>query len=281
MRRGSEPIDTRHLFAPERQALLNLLEHLEPDRWHAPTVCEGWSVHDVALHILWGDLSLLARRRDEWFGRPQDAPESIDDLPSLIAFIDRLNDSWLRGARRLSPRIVCTLLHVYGEELATFVQSWDLDALGSPVGWAGPEPAPVWLDLAREFSERWVHQQHIRDAVGIPGATETAFLRPVLAAFMYALPFALREVTGRVGDTMRVTIAGDAGGTWQVVRQPETWKLEGPTATLPAAALELDQDLAWRLFTKGVSPSDARSRVDASGDPGLIDAALRTVAILA
>jgi uncharacterized protein (TIGR03083 family) len=281
MWRNAELIDTRHLYAPERQAILNLLEQLEPNQWQMPTVCDGWTVHDVALHILWVDLSLLSRRRDGWEGRPQDAPANLTDLASTIAFINDLNATWLRGARRLSPRLVCTLLRTSGQELAAFVQTWDLETLGPPVGWAGPESAPVWLDLAREFSERWVHQQHIRDAVGIPGATETAFLRPVLAAFMYALPFALREVTGRVGDTMRVTIAGDAGGTWQVVRQPETWKLEGPTTTLPAAALELDQDLAWRLFTKGVSPSDARSRVDASGDPGLIDAALRTVAILA
>ena len=36
------------------------------------------------------------------------------------------------------------------------------------VNWAGPEPAPIWLDPAREYTERWVHQQHIRDAVRNP-----------------------------------------------------------------------------------------------------------------
>jgi len=34
------------------------------------------------------------------------------------------------------------------------------------VSWAGPEPAPVWLDAARDFSEYWTHQQQICDATG-------------------------------------------------------------------------------------------------------------------
>ncbi|HEX3202686.1 MAG TPA: hypothetical protein VHW42_12245 [Actinomycetes bacterium] len=38
-----------------------------------------------------------------------------------------------------------------------------------PVSWVGPDPAPNWLDVAREYSERWTHQQQIRDAAEIPG----------------------------------------------------------------------------------------------------------------
>src|SRR5688500_19297292 len=53
---------------------------------------------------------------------------------------------------------------VAGEEWSGFVQSVDIGAMGDSIGWAGPDPAPVWLDIAREFTERWVHQQHIRDA---------------------------------------------------------------------------------------------------------------------
>ena len=49
-----------------------------------------------------------------------------------------------------------------------------------PIDWAGPEPAPIWLHVAREYTERWVHQQHIRDAVGRPGLNERRWLGPVL-----------------------------------------------------------------------------------------------------
>jgi hypothetical protein len=33
----------------------------------------------------------------------------------------------------------------------------------SSVYWAGP--VPLWFDLAREFTERWVHYRQIQDAV--------------------------------------------------------------------------------------------------------------------
>ena len=48
-------------------------------------------------------------------------------------------------------------------------------------------------ERAREFTERWVHQQQIRDAVGKPGLTERRWLHPVLDAFARALPHALRD----------------------------------------------------------------------------------------
>lgn len=46
----------------------------------------------------------------------------------------------------------------------------DLNALGGPVEWAtGSDPAPAWLDIAREYMERYIHQRQIRDATGRPG----------------------------------------------------------------------------------------------------------------
>ncbi len=48
------------LLPEERAALLDLLAGLTDDEWARPTACAGWSVKDVALHILGGDLGNLA-----------------------------------------------------------------------------------------------------------------------------------------------------------------------------------------------------------------------------
>jgi hypothetical protein len=56
------------------------------------------------------------------------------------------------------------------------------------VSWVGPDPVPNWLDVAREYTERWTHQQQARDAVGMPGLREPTFMAPVLATFVHALP---------------------------------------------------------------------------------------------
>ncbi len=46
------PFDVRPLFREERAELLSLLGSLTADHWSAPTACPGWTVKDVALHLL-------------------------------------------------------------------------------------------------------------------------------------------------------------------------------------------------------------------------------------
>ncbi len=114
---SSQPaFDTRHLFWAKRHALIEVLESLTPEQWQLPTVCPGWTVHDVALHLLWVDISNLSRLWDEYFSRSQDSSGNLDDLPTLIAFANNLNDNWIRGARRKSPALLRTMLRVTGAE---------------------------------------------------------------------------------------------------------------------------------------------------------------------
>lgn len=41
----------RHIHA-ERAALARILSTLRPDLWQHPTLCDGWTVHDVAAHVI-------------------------------------------------------------------------------------------------------------------------------------------------------------------------------------------------------------------------------------
>ena len=58
------PIATVELFPQERSALLQLLNALPDEQWANPTVCPGWTVHDVALHLLGDDIGIISARRD-------------------------------------------------------------------------------------------------------------------------------------------------------------------------------------------------------------------------
>lgn len=42
------------MIADERRALADILDHLTPDQWSAPSLCRGWAVHDVAAHLVMG-----------------------------------------------------------------------------------------------------------------------------------------------------------------------------------------------------------------------------------
>jgi uncharacterized protein (TIGR03083 family) len=274
----SEVVVVTHLFAPERASLLELLSSLAAGQWRAPTVCPGWSVKDVALHLLGNDIDLLSRRRDGT--APADTPSKPAGFQELVASLDRLNQTWVEATRRISPRLLCELLVVTGKATEHYLASLELFAEEESVSWIRPEPLPNWLDVARQYTKRWTHHQQIRDAVGMPGLKEPDFMAPVLATFVHALPRAYTGVPAAVGTTVEVVLAGEAGGCWALTRTPDGWRLAAGTAAAPRARVALDAETAWRLWTKQIRPSAAQTAVSISGDRALGLPVLDVVAII-
>lgn len=271
------PVLVSDLFAPLLDALLGLLSGLSAREWNAPTACASWSVRDVALHLLGGDIGVLSRRRDG-FMPPGPAPGNWEELVDLI---DHLNESWLQAARRISPRLLVDLLGYTGAQVDRYFQTLDPHAPGNPVSWAGPDPAPVWLDLAREYTERWHHQQHIRDALGRPGLKEPEFLAPVLATFVRALPRTYEGIDAPDGTLVALTITGDAGGRWFLLREDGAWRLYVDVSQSPHAEVRMDDEIAWRLFTRELGREEVRARATIVGDRSLGQTLLETVSIIA
>lgn len=264
------------LFPELLEGLVALLAGLSAEDWHIPTVCPGWSVKDVALHLLGVEVGNLSRRRD---GHRLGSP--VETWSELVALVGDWNESWVQATRRISTVLLADLLRVVGRQACDYFQSLDPHALGGVVSWAGPEPAPVWLDLAREYTERWHHQQHIRDAVGRPGMLGSRHLAPALATFVRAVPHAFRTAAAPDGATVTLSITGESGGRWSVQRAGERWQLHAGAPIRPDAEVLLNEDTAWRLFTRGLSPVEVRDRAIIVGDGMLAKGLLRAVAIIA
>ncbi len=205
----------------------------------------------------------------------------LSSWSDLVAYINERNELWVQATRRMSNRLVCTFLTMTGEETYPYFSSLDLFASGETVSWAGPAAAPVWLDIAREYTERWVHQQHIRDAVGRPGLKDPHFFAPVLETFVRALPHIYRDVHAADGTLIHLIISGESGGEWYLQREQDIWVLGKNAASPPDAAIVLDQETAWRLFTKGISKDTAFQRATFKGDEKLARKVFDTVSIIA
>lgn len=271
------PVLVNHLFKPLLDQLLNTLNDLSAEDWAKPTTCGDWSIRDVALHLLGDDIGILSWKRDGF-----SLSANITSWESLIEFINQSNQKWVEGLQRTSPRMLIDLLAFSGPQVCAFFDSLDPYATGGPVDWAGPEPAPVWLDLAREYTERWHHQQHIREAAGLPLLDQPEFLTPVLETFMFAFPHTYRDMDAAEGTVVTLTITGPAGKTWFIQRESGAWVLyQGKPENKASTAVSLDQDSAWRLFTNGLDPETARQRMQISGDTTLAQKALQILSILA
>jgi uncharacterized protein (TIGR03083 family) len=272
------PIETRHLFREINAGLLDLCAAFSSDDWAKPTVHADRNVKDLVAHLLDGSLRRLAIQRDGHFLQAPDM-RSFEDM---VAFVQQLNREWILASKRLSPRVLVDLMMRADEEVAALFSSLDPNA-PSPFGvaWAGEEWSESWFDMAREYTEKWHHQQQLRDAVGRPGFKERRFLHPVLDTFLRGAPHTYRNTRAADGTTVEITISGEAGGKWHLVCDGDRWALATDCPNKPTTHIELDADSAWRLWTKGLDRATARSRAIVSGDESLVAPIFTMVTIMA
>lgn len=257
------PILTAHLFPKIEGLLLQLLRALSRDDWEKPTISPQWKVKDVAAHLLDTQLRKLSLARDDHASEAAVIRSSAD----LVAFINRLNEEGVRFYRRLSPPVLISLLETASRESADYHQSLDPFAPARfAVSWAGEATSPNWFDTAREFTERWHHQQQIRLAVNRPGIMTRELYYPVLDCFMRGLPHAYRDVPAPPGTLLRFEIDGECGGAWYLVREPDSWRLVDRLLGRATSQITIPQEIAWRIFTKGIDRGAAAVQVQVMGD---------------
>jgi uncharacterized protein (TIGR03083 family) len=271
-------IVTAPLFAPLHEELMALLRGLDDEEWNAPTVAGSWTVKDVASHLLDTALRRLAVQRDR---QPRPSADPSAAPLSLGALVGGLNQQWVEATRRLSPPILVQLLDLYGRELTAYLESLHPDAPAEwSVSWAGEETSAQWFDTARELTERWHHQQQIRDATGRPPLYDRQYFEPVIDAFIRALPYTYRHVDAPDGAIIALQITEPVSRTWSLTRHAGSWTLaeggDGATTSITMTA-----DTAWRLFTKGLTPEAAAARVEIEGDPRYGQAVLSMLCIVA
>jgi hypothetical protein len=277
------PILVADLFPEVTSRLLGLLRSLSPGEWHLPTVSSRRTVKDIASHLLDGSLRRLSMQRDGY--RPDDGRSRPRAGEPLTDFLNRLNDEWETGTRRLSPKLLVDLIGWADTQPADLFRSLDPhgEAIFS-VAWAGEGRSENWMDVARDYTEKWHHTQQIFDATQRPSTILTRPLgHPCLDIFMRALPFTFQEVEADLGSVVTVQVTGEAGGNWHVERQEGGWaQIADPPRS--AATVTMDQDTAWKLVTKRRSREASRRQfpgIRITGDEALGLHVLDMVSVMA
>jgi hypothetical protein len=162
------------------------------------------------------------------------------------------------------------MLEIASRQYVEFHQSLDpMAEAGFGVSWAGETKSLNWFDTARELTERWHHQQQIRLATSRPGIMTRELYYPVLDTFMRALAFTYRDQAGEPGTHLRFNVSGECGGTWFLYRDGARWvQIESPHGR-QVAETTIPQDIAWRLFTKGIDRRSAAAQASITGDRAL------------
>jgi uncharacterized protein (TIGR03083 family) len=272
------PIETIHLFEPLDEELIALLRSLSPDDWDKPVVAKLWTVKDVASHLLDGNVRTLSMSRDNYFGV---SPGVINSNEDLVAYLNKLNADWVHAMKRVSPAVLTELLEITGKKFCAYFRTLDpFDKAIFSVGWAGEDESANWFHIAREYTEKWHHQQQIREAVNKPGIMTRRFYAPFLDTFMQALPYTYRNTPAAPGTVIKVTITGEGGGDWYLTKK-DTWELSRESSADIAAHTTIAGNVAWKLFSKSWRREQVERYVSISGDRSLGDVVLDMVSVMA
>jgi hypothetical protein len=273
------PISTIHLFPKIDRLLIELLRSLSVEEWNYSTIAKLWTVKDIATHLLDGNLRTLSYSRDKHAG---EKPIEINSYNELVAYLNQLNADWIKATKRLSPNILIELLEATGMEYSRHLETLDpFEDAAFSVAWAGEQQSKNWFHIAREYTEKFIHQQQIRDAVNKPGLLIKELFYPFIDTFMRGLPYTYRHTTAGVGTTIKLTIESECGGDWYLIKTQDAWALTKDLQTTIAATISFEPDVAWKLFSKGITPEIANQNVSITGDRNLAEIALKMISVMA
>lgn len=272
------PVQTLHLFPLLDKALISLLKSLTTKEWQLPTIAKLWTVKDIASHLLDGNLRAISYYRDNYL----EAAANINSYADLVAYLNQLNMSWTNATKRLSPQLLVELLASTGKQYVEQLEKLKpFDTAIFSVAWAGQERSENWFHIAREYTEKFIHQQQIRDAVGKQGIVTKELFYPFIDTFMFALPHTYKNVAAATGTVVQIKVFTDVGGEWNIEKMESGWVLTKTATSLPSATVIIDPKTAWQLFSKGISPKMALDKVEILGDKELGEVALQMVAVMA
>lgn len=272
-------IDAVPLFAAVQEELIGLLEGLSDEEWRASTRSAAWDVKDVAAHLLDGDVRRLSLHRD---GLVLAEPDGIDGYEALVDYLDGLNETWVAAARRMSPRLIVELTALLTPRVVEHLRGLAPEGRARfPVAWAGEETSEHWFDVAREYTEKWHHQQQIREAVGRPLLTGRRWLRPLVATLVRGVPPVFERYAEGDGTTrLALEVGGVVEGRWLLTDESGRWELFEPEGEEAGTRVTMDDDTAWRLFTGTISEEEAVERMEVTGDRALGELVARTVSYM-
>jgi len=178
-------VDRAEILRQARLPFIDLLSSLESDEWARPSLCDEWTVQEVAAHVAWA---------------------SVDPLHAMVAGLLRarldVNQLNVDNARRWARRGQAAVLEQLRANAASGAKPFGV-----------PWPAPV-VDAV-------VHDLDVRRPLGRPCVVDESLFR-LAADFLLAARWPLSVLMG--GDPRRRVTGvrlSAAGTTWAFGQGPE------------------------------------------------------------
>jgi hypothetical protein len=273
-------VDAIPLIQNVQKELIGLLRNLSQEEWYVESSSTLWNVKDIAAHLLDGDIRRLSLHRDNHKLQP---PSQIEpSYNSLVQYLNQLNNLWVDAAKRFSPKLIISLTEILLPQVIGHFKNLDPDGIALfPVAWAGEETSSNRFDFAREYTEKWHHQQQIREATGRPLLIGRKWLHPLIETLIRGVPPMFNRETGlSVDETIGIRITGAFDDRWVLKRSGSKMKMYKSKDSSCDTEITMDDNTAWRLFTKSMTAGEAREKMEVRGNPVCADLLSQTVSFM-
>lgn len=198
--------EARVVAEEEFRRFATLCASFTDDEWAMPTDCTGWTVRDVAVHVLGAaDAQASVKEFLRQFVRGLPVNRQIDSHH----WVDGINELQIRDRRNLTNGEVVAQLTVVGPKAVA--GRWGTPApirhlplpIGPPVGWTG-----LWYLLDVGFTrDVWAHRIDLSVATATPLELSADHDGRLVADL-------LAEWAGIYGEPFDLVLGGPAGGTY-------------------------------------------------------------------
>ena len=215
-----------------------ILGSLDAAQWAAPSLCPGWSVRDVVLHLAQTEEAVVASIE----GR--NAPFPIHEGASTV---DEIVDHWVRSEREKTPD-VRQRWDVARRAALQSLRDCDPDR---QLSWAAAPLKARTLATTR-LSEHWIHTLDIADPLGIEHP-DTERLNHIAWLAWRTIPYAFLRAGRPEPPSVRAELTGADGTSLTFGDTDAACTVRGPVGEF------------CRVAARRLAPQDATG-LQATGD---------------
>ncbi len=254
-----EPIFCEDLLKDIDNQLYKIMENINMDEWNKPTIYPNWKVKDIFSHII--DTS-IRRLSNGWNNSDINKRKiKVDTYKDLVTLIERSADEWVEATKRISPQILLLLFSIIKDKLYDFMKKQNhFDDSRVSVLWAGETKSKVWFDYGREYTEHWLHQQQIRDALNICPLDDKKYLNAVLEILIRCLPVTYENINRPIGTVLKIETVGSFVKEYYLVKN-EKWNLYNGKNEKADATIIVDNLMLSKMLSRIIKEENIKYKI--------------------
>jgi uncharacterized protein (TIGR03084 family) len=192
-----------------------ILGGLDEGQWSAPSLCPGWSVSDVVLHLAQTEEGVAATVTGSDMVIPSEGAANIDEAM----------EHWVRAERGASHEEVHVRWNKARREALDAMRGADP---GTPLTWAAAPLRPKTLATTR-LSEHWIHTMDIAEPLGIENP-DTDDIGHLAWLAVKTVPYAFARAGRDDPPSVRAELVAPSGAEWRFGPDDAECVIAGPAS---------------------------------------------------